>query len=186
MTRNKIIEQSKSAFAEALFCLLKNEDFENITIKQLTLESGYSRRTYYRYFGSKTAILDEMFLKYLHSYRECLLSTPIRPEDISKRFINFLWPYHQRVALLAQQNLLIPLLTRHISTIANTLLDIKVPWRQKKSDNRQYYYVIIYSIGGFCVLLDTIFKDDLPEKPQQISEALNSALAEIALQVNKQ
>ncbi|MDN2453649.1 TetR/AcrR family transcriptional regulator [Lactobacillus sp. UCMA15818] len=184
MTRDKMIEQSKNAFVEALFCLLEHEQFEDITIKQLTLESGYSRRTYYRYFGSKTSILDEMLAKYLHSYQEYLSGVPMKPEDISKCFINFLWPHRQRVVMLARHNLLVPLLTRHISTIAATLLNIRVPWRQKRADN-QYYYAIIYSIGGFCVLLDTIFKDRLPKNPQQISEALNTALREILFQMNK-
>lgn len=48
MSRTMIIEESKNAFIEALFQLLKNESFEHITVKQLTLESGYSKRTYYR------------------------------------------------------------------------------------------------------------------------------------------
>lgn len=184
MTRDKMIEQSKNAFVDALFCLLEHEQFEDITIKQLTLESGYSRRTYYRYFGSKTSILDEMLAKYLYSYQKYLLGLPMKPEDISRRVINFLWPHRQRVVVLARNNLLVPLLTRHISKIADMLLDIRVPWRQKKADS-QYYYAIIYSIGGFCVLLDTLFKDNLPENPQQISEALNGALKEIAFQMNK-
>lgn len=47
MSRTMIIEASKNAFIEALFQLLKSESFEHITVKQLTLESGYSKRTYY-------------------------------------------------------------------------------------------------------------------------------------------
>ncbi|WP_057738563.1 TetR/AcrR family transcriptional regulator [Liquorilactobacillus uvarum] len=66
MSREKIINQSRRAFIDALFCLLGSESFEKITIKQLTLESGYSRRTYYRYFSSKSAILDEMLFQYLN------------------------------------------------------------------------------------------------------------------------
>ncbi len=53
MSRTMIIEESKDAFIEALFQLLANESFEHITVKQLTLESGYSKRTYYRYFKTK-------------------------------------------------------------------------------------------------------------------------------------
>ncbi|WP_164886098.1 hypothetical protein [Lactiplantibacillus plantarum] len=44
MSRTMIIEESKNAFIEALFKLLKNESFEHITVKQLTLESGYSKK----------------------------------------------------------------------------------------------------------------------------------------------
>ncbi|KRL34527.1 hypothetical protein FD20_GL001571 [Liquorilactobacillus uvarum DSM 19971] len=65
------------------------------------------------------------------------------------------------------------------------LLTINVPWRQKKSSNKlQYYYTITYSVGGFCVLLDTIFKESLPQNPQQISDSLTEGLKEITIQIN--
>ncbi|WP_311406854.1 TetR/AcrR family transcriptional regulator [Liquorilactobacillus uvarum] len=185
MSREKIINQSKKAFVDALFCLLERESFENITIKQLTLESGYSRRTYYRYFSSKSAILDEMLFQYLNSYHDYLLKLTFVPEDIPNLFIHFLWPHRQRFRLLAKRNLLIPLLTRHITTIVNMLLTINVPWRQKESSNKlQYYYTITYSVGGFYILLDTIFKESLPQNPQQISDSLTEGLKEITIQIN--
>ena len=43
MSRTMIIEESKNAFIEALFQLPKNESFEHITVKQLTLESGIQK-----------------------------------------------------------------------------------------------------------------------------------------------
>ncbi|MCK8475146.1 TetR/AcrR family transcriptional regulator [Lactiplantibacillus plantarum] len=87
MSRTMIIEESKNAFIEALFQLLKSESFEHITVKQLTLESGYSKRTYYRYFKTKTKILDIAFCKYLTSYHDYLLKSSITPDTIPKHWI---------------------------------------------------------------------------------------------------
>ncbi|AHN69116.1 transcription regulator C-terminal [Lactiplantibacillus plantarum] len=44
--------------------------------------------------------------------------------------------------------------------------------------------MLTYSIGGFGVLLDTLFKKSTPLSPGQISKALSRALNEIAIQVN--
>lgn len=184
MSRTMIIEESKNAFIEALFQLLKNESFEYITVKQLTLESGYSKRTYYRYFKTKTKILDIAFCNYLTSYHDYLLKSSITPDTIPKHFLEFIWPHHDKIELLAKNDLLVPLLTRHIQTIVALLLSVNVPWRKSSLNDQHYEYMLTYSIGGFGVLLDTLFKKSVPLSPDQISKALSMALKEIAIQVN--
>jgi hypothetical protein len=86
--------------------------------------------------------------------------------------------------LLAKNDLLVSLLTRHIQTIVALLLSVNVPWRKGSLNNQHYEYMLTYSIGGFGVLLDTLFKKSAPLSPDQISKALNMALKEIAIQVN--
>ncbi|EMP43232.1 transcriptional regulator [Lactiplantibacillus plantarum] len=51
-------------------------------------------------------------------------------------------------------------------------------------NNQHYEYMLTYSIGGFGVLLDTLFKKSAPLSPDQISKALSRALKEIAIQVD--
>ncbi|MBO2728887.1 TetR/AcrR family transcriptional regulator [Lactiplantibacillus plantarum] len=184
MSRTMIIEESKDAFIEALFQLLANESFEHITVKQLTLESGYSKRTYYRYFKTKTKILDIAFCKYLSNYHDYLLGSSITPDTIPKHLLEFIWPHRDKIELLARNDLLVPLLTRHIQTIVALLLSVNVPWRKNGSNDQHYEYMLTYSIGGFGVLLDTLFKKSTPLSPGQISKALSRALNEIAIQVN--
>ncbi|GAA6237701.1 TetR/AcrR family transcriptional regulator [Apilactobacillus micheneri] len=184
MPRDKIIEKSKDAFIKALFNLLKHESLKKITIKQLSLESGYSKRTYYRYFKSKSDILDQMFLKFLRNYKKYLLKVSINSENIPTIFINFIWPNREKIEILAHNDLLIPMLTKHIPIIIKTLLSIKVPWRQEKVNKDNYKYVLTYSIGGFCVLLDSIFKNSLPKYPNEIIENLQSSLREISNNIN--
>ncbi|MCI1632521.1 MAG: TetR family transcriptional regulator [Liquorilactobacillus nagelii] len=186
MPRTIIIEESKDAFIEALFRLLESESFEHITVKQLVLESGYSKRTYYRYFKTKTRILDVAFCKYLTDYHDYLLNFPITPDTIPKYFLDFIWSHHDKIELLAKNNLLVPLLTKHIQAVVETLLSINVPWRKNRLNNQHYEYMLIYSIGGFSVLLDTLFKNCSSISPDQISKALSMSLKEIATQVNMQ
>lgn len=186
MPRNNIILQSKQAFIDALFHLMENETYDDVTIKQLVLESGYSRRTYYRYFSSKTAILNESFSQNMESYHKHLeQQKKLDPENIPAQFINFMWPLHHRLQLLAQNDLLIPLLAKNVPDMAKMLLMIKVPWRQaQQPDLNKYYYALIYSIGGFCVMLDTIFKEPTLKEPKDIIDSLSSALMEITANIN--
>lgn len=62
---------------------------------------------------------------------------------------------------------------------------MKVSWRQgQETDLDKYYYALIYSIGGFCVMLDTIFKEPELKEPKNIFNALSSALLEIIANIN--
>ncbi|MEA0974414.1 TetR/AcrR family transcriptional regulator [Lacticaseibacillus paracasei] len=171
---------------DVLFHLMENETYDDVTIMQLVLESGYSRGTSYRYVFSKTAILNELFSQNMESYRQKLeKKKKLDPENIPAQFINFMWPLHHRLQLLAKNDLLIPLLTKNVPDIAKMLLMIKVPWRQaQQPDLNKYYYALIYSIGGFCVMLDTIFKEPILKEPKDIIDSLSSALMEITANIN--
>lgn len=178
-----IVEESKKAFIEALFRLLERESFEHITVKQLALESGYSKRTYYRYFKNKSKILDIAFCKSLTAYHNYLLKVSITPDATPKLFLDFIWTHHGKIELLAKNDLLVSLLIKHIQTIVKILLSVNVPWRRDSFNNQHYEYMLMYSIGGFGVLLDTLFKNGAPIYPDQISKELSAALREITLQV---
>ncbi|KRM06393.1 hypothetical protein FC89_GL000533 [Liquorilactobacillus ghanensis DSM 18630] len=65
-------------------------------------------------------------------------------------------------------------------------MSVNVPWRKNSLNDQHYEYILTYSIGGFGVLLDTLFKNRSPISPDQISKALSMALKEIAIQVNMQ
>ncbi|GAN37304.1 hypothetical protein LC0644_1893 [Lacticaseibacillus paracasei NRIC 0644] len=61
---------------------------------------------------------------------------------------------------MAQNDFSVPPLKKNALDIAKMSLMIKVFWRQdQKLDLDKYYYALIYSIGGFCVMLDTTFKE---------------------------
>jgi len=179
MSRDIMIKQSKQAFVDALLRLLKDESFEDVTIKQLVLESGYSRRTYYRYFKDKRAILDDMFQQFLADYYTHISQLKLTPEMIPTALINALWPHHQTIQLLAQRELFVPLVNRHINEIVDTILTVNVTWRDSQ-DNHNYRYVLTYSIGGFCILINTILTHDpIPVKPDQLIAELTATLTEI-------
>ena len=85
---------------------------------------------------------------------------------------------------MAQNDFLIPPLKKNALDIAKMSLMIKVSWRQdQKPDSDKYYYALIYSTGGFCVMLDTIFKEPALNELKDIIGSLLSALLEITANI---
>ncbi|MGZ9899286.1 TetR/AcrR family transcriptional regulator [Shewanella gaetbuli] len=57
MKRVKQIEESKKLIGDALLRLLKEQDFDDISISKITQEAGVSRMTFYRNFETKEQIV---------------------------------------------------------------------------------------------------------------------------------
>lgn len=183
MIHQATINSSKRAYVEALIRLLQTETLKEITIKQLALESGYSRRTYYRYFKTKTAILDEGLHQALVRYQHELTTCQLTPNNLPTIFIDTLWPHRNVIQLLAQHELLLPLIARNQVQITTAILQIKAPWRSKlSSENPSYRYAITYSIGGFGMLLNTLFTEKTVPAPKLICDELTLALNELVTQ----
>ncbi|MGO2723404.1 MAG: TetR/AcrR family transcriptional regulator [Lactobacillus sp.] len=185
MVRTTIVNQSKTAFIEALFHLLESESFAEITVKQLILVSGYSKRTYYRYFNSKTTILDEMLLRFLKRYQTYLQTADVTPNTLPTLFLNFIWSHRHKINLLAHNNLLLPLITAHLPLIVQTLQAVAVPSRELNAKSSDSNLALIYSIGGFCVLVDSLFKQAPPASPEKISQTLTTTLNHFAALLNQ-
>ena len=56
-TNSKIAEQSKKKISKALLTIMKQYDFKEITITQISQEAKLSRKTFYRLFSSKEDVL---------------------------------------------------------------------------------------------------------------------------------
>lgn len=56
-TNSSVKIQTKQDYVTALFLLMKTQAFESITVSDITRKAGYARRTFYRYFQSRKALL---------------------------------------------------------------------------------------------------------------------------------
>ena len=63
-------ELIKGYLAEALLNLMKEKDFKNITITEITQKAGVSRMTYYRYYCYKEDILDDYMNGIIEEYKK--------------------------------------------------------------------------------------------------------------------
>lgn len=60
-TNGKIAEQSKQKLAAALLEIMKQYEYKEITVTQITQEARLSRKTFYRLFSDKDDILNLLF-----------------------------------------------------------------------------------------------------------------------------
>lgn len=70
---NPIAIRSKQIITETLLNLMKEFPFEEITVKLILLESGLSRKTFYRNFESKEDVLDSFIRQKMNEYAARLL-----------------------------------------------------------------------------------------------------------------
>ena len=76
-----------------------------------------------------------------------------------------------------------PLIARNQAQITTAILEIKAPWRSElSSKNPSYRYAITYSIGGFGMLLNTLFTEKTVSAPNLICDELTLAFNEFVTQ----
>lgn len=96
----------KECLAQALFHIMENKNFENITVSEICKVAGFGRTTYYHYYTNRK----EELITYILT-KEWNRVIPTVGEDDSKRpwvqsIIEVFYAYRKYITLLYQQNLL--------------------------------------------------------------------------------
>jgi AcrR family transcriptional regulator len=69
MKRQKQIDESKEMITEAFIRLMRDHDYDELTLSQIAQEARVNRMTLYRHFGSKEKIVLYRAQKYLQEER---------------------------------------------------------------------------------------------------------------------
>jgi len=97
--------RSQQSIASALISLLREKDYEQITIKEIMDKSELSRQTFYQLFASKDEILeyymDILFKKYLHV---CKVEVVNDLCDAAKLFFKFFNENDEFMNMLSSNN----------------------------------------------------------------------------------
>lgn len=106
-TNGKIAERSRKRISEALLAVMKQYDFKEITVTQISQEAGLSRKTFYRLFSGKEDVLAFFFE---NLYEECLTRIKSMRErrywDVVQCYFDFCEERRALLMLLKRQNLL--------------------------------------------------------------------------------
>lgn len=121
--------RSQRWFADALLELMKDNDFDKITVKDICIKSDLSRQTFYQLFSAKEDIIR-------YSLRSCLCQVQEEIEDINENnfkqltacYMNFFNVHEEMVKLLLKNNLDY-LLEDELFQMIKTLVDrISIPY----------------------------------------------------------
>lgn len=101
-------DYSRHYITEALFRLMEDNPFNEITISDVAKKAGVGRATFYRYFNSKEDVLKFFFDRAQSEFASEQIYRPRCKEDyldVIKRVLIYIKKYKQRLQLLAKAHL---------------------------------------------------------------------------------
>ena len=175
-----IAMRSKAWIAESFFDLLSVKPLHTITISEIAENAELDRRTFYRYFKTKEAVIgyciheaaEQGVIAY---YGEALRQNrTIDNFTIAKTFFEICSHIKDMLMILYRQNLLHLFLAE---------LNILFPKYQRqfagqeelRHENRDY--LLAYHIGGFWNLLIKWLADDCRKTPEQMAEIVEQVFS---------
>lgn len=163
MKREKQIQESKNMIKDALFTLLLEKNFRDITISEITDKAGVARMTFYRNFASKEEIILYLFQSILKEIKDEVMKIPtpsikdlirIRFEVIQK---------NQYIDQLVSKNEILELLIEFRKTNMSSF-DHLLP--SIDSYTRQY------KMGGIQSVTELWIKTGMRESPQEMTDRI--------------
>lgn len=168
-------EQSARMIEEALFKLMGEKDYKQITVSEIASRADVGRRTFYRIYKGKDEVLRSYISKLGRAYRGSHL--PLECYDlrrIAREYFGF-WYQYRDFLLLMHESDLDEMLYYEISCASTEVIRDRITDEQLKEDNAMGYFVN-YSAGGFMLLLRRWVEAGMQAPPGQYAEAVCDAL----------
>lgn len=176
--KQRIAKQSKEWLTTAFFELLKRHPYGEFTVKDISEQAQLSRRTFYRSFKDKEDLLDDYGNRMIHAYLARLTNLSkanMDFEQVLTTFFSFWYEQRNEIRLLIKQNLFMVLLAK-LSPQATKLYDVfQAPWHIEGT-KREISYVMSFSFGGFCNILNMWLIEENPDSPKEVAHTLLIAL----------
>lgn len=168
---------------EALIRLLGKYDYSVITIQMITDEAKIGRRTFYRYFPTKDAVMFDtirFYMSQLGRYFKEHLSG--QPEEVSLCYFSF-WEQNIDFLLLMQKAGLMYRIAEQfedaVHDIAAELGHIPPEWDDRAilSYREQYKFAFGFRLAGYWKVTE-LWVQENPRRPaEEISRIMNAILS---------
>ncbi|MBQ7942681.1 MAG: TetR family transcriptional regulator C-terminal domain-containing protein [Lachnospiraceae bacterium] len=171
---NQRIKLTKRLLREGLLHLLEGKSIDKITVKELCVESGINRATFYRHYDIPRDILTEIEHELNHSIRS-LYTKPNNMQEfqqyIEKVFIHI---YHNADLIrVLIRNKTSEGLTHTFNEMYQMFLDLKKDLRGvQKLDDESYKLLSSYCIGGIFFLMSEWLNEGMKKTPKEVAELL--------------
>lgn len=165
--RQRQIQQTETDFFTALCELLRKKNLNELTINDICVRAGYSRRTFYRHFAQPIEILQLQLNQLMNQLFDSLRDANQAHAQFSQTvisFFNFWVPHRTLLEILEKQNLfyLLPQTASkniHQSLLAETL--------DGQTDAK---FIQNFGIAGMFALLETWLNMNTQPNPQQMGK----------------
>jgi AcrR family transcriptional regulator len=160
--------QSKLWMEDALIKLMHTENYQEITIQEITDNSGLSRRTFYRNYSSKDEILEGYFYRIWLEYRLLILQqTNLSLPNIARVFFTQMQKHKDFLSLINRHQLL-PLFLAKVDELLPSAFDeakgVSTPFTKESIQ-----YALAFSTGGFLRILIRWLNDRVQKSPEEMA-----------------
>lgn len=168
---NSKSNQSKLWMEAALLKLMETENYQEITIQEITDHAGLSRRTFYRNYSSKEDILEGCFYKIWSEYRFLVLQQKdISLPNIARVFFTEMQKYTSFLSVINRHRLLPLFLTKIDELLPSAFEEVK--GKDMSFSKESLQYALAFSTGGFFRILILWLNDNAQKSPEEMAGIL--------------
>ena len=175
------IGKAQVAFIDALLNILKSKPFDQISVSELSEVAQYDRRTFYRYFQSKSDILYLYCASLLAEMAESMKKEPLTPQSGFLSYFEFWGKHRDFLLLLEKQHLLYflgekqdQLLYEHVGTVVHD--DLPKELSQVSEFSLYAYY---FTLGGLWQTLVLWIRTGMKQTPKQLTDYILMSFTEM-------
>ena len=178
--------KAQNAFIQALLQLMKENMFDQISISELSETAQYDRRTFYRYFQTKSDILYLYCASLLNEMALDMKKEPLTPQSGFLSYFSF-WDKHRDFLLLLEKQHLLyflgekqdQLLYEHVGTVVHE--DLPKDLAQVSEFSLYAYY---FTLGGLWQVLALWIRTGMKQTPAQLTQHILDSFTEMQKMIN--
>lgn len=180
-TNGKIAEQSKRKIADALLAVMQQYPFKEITITQLAQEAKLSRKTFYRLFADKEAVLSYLFEDlYIACFERMKFQQALHYWDIVQCYFDF-WEERKSLLLLFKKSALLPTLFDGAYNYSFRIFQHIHAKNIEEQSSLQLPYLLAYSVGGMHSMILKWVENDMAVPSCVLIEQLKNSYSAIVV-----
>lgn len=176
------IRQSKEKIVEATFRLLEKDSFDQLTLNEVLEEAGVSRRTFYRYFQNKQAILDfycDTFVENYHSLGEIILEQTSF-ESVLLITLDYFKANQPKLRLLIINQQFQLLLSKFNDVAVTIYQSMKAPWHVQSDSTKSLDDILYFIVGGYFNIIGHWLMETHPRDSTEIALNIKEMFYQIA------
>ncbi len=150
-------EMMKAYIADSLLILMRDKEFHNITIEEITARAGVNRSTYYRHFNSKEDIILYFLDKIMGEYLDWSRQQKLDFKTYLTRMFEHSLRYKEQMLTIYQSGLSI-LFLKILEKYFHSQVDESKPLSDQ--------YKVSFYIGGIFKHFLLWFSRDMQDEPE--------------------
>ena len=175
---NPSVIRSQKEITDALLKLMQEHPYDEISVKQILLESKLARKTFYRNFDSKDDVLMSLFRKNLREYFDIVNNAR---GDVLTTIFEFA-DRNRQLLLLLDKNELLPIFLNCLNEYFASLLVLQNkelnPFA-KLFEGLDSEYLLRLNIGAVWNVISLWVRDGMKDDPEEIKQSVRQYLKRI-------